>query len=59
MNYPPKHHQEKQYENALELVKMYPLATVITASNNSVLSTHIPLVYTPKGTLGTLVRSPR
>ena len=34
---------------------MYPLATVITASNNSVLSTHIPLVYTPKGTLGTLV----
>ena len=55
MNYPPKHHQEEQYKNALELVKMYPLATVITSSNNRVLSTHIPLVYTSKGALGTLV----
>jgi len=55
MNYPPKHHQEEQYKNALELVKIYPLATVITSSNNRILSTHIPLVYTPEGTLGTLV----
>ena len=55
MNYPPKHHQEDRFENALELIKMYPLATVITSSNNEVLSTHIPLVYSDKGTLGTLV----
>ena len=55
MNYPPKHHQEDRFENALELIKMYPLATVITSSSNKVLSTHIPLVYSEKGTLGTLV----
>ena len=55
MNYPPKHHQEDRFENALELIKMYPLATVITSSSNKVLSTHIPLVYSDKGTLGTLV----
>ena len=55
MNYPPKHHQEERFENALELIKMYPLATVITSSSNKVLSTHIPLVYSDKGTLGTLV----
>jgi len=55
MNYPPKHHQEDRFENALELIKMHPLATVITSSSNKVLSTHIPLVYSDKGTLGTLV----
>jgi len=55
MNYPPKHHQEDRFENALELIKMHPLATVITSSSNKVLSTHIPLVYSEKGTLGTLV----
>ena len=55
MNYPPKHHQEDRFENALELIKVYPLATVITSSSNKVLSTHIPLVYSDKGTLGTLV----
>ena len=55
MNYPPEHHQEDRFENALELIKMYPLATVITSSSNKVLSTHIPLVYSDKGTLGTLV----
>ena len=55
MNYPPKHHQEDRFENALELIKMYPLATVISSSINKVLSTHIPLVYSDKGTLGTLV----
>ena len=55
MNYPPEHHQEDRFENALELIKLYPLATVITSSINKVLSTHIPLVYSDKGTLGTLV----
>lgn len=55
MNYPPEHHQEDRFENALELIKVYPLATVITSSSNKVLSTHIPLVYSDKGTLGTLV----
>tara|TARA_B110000305_G_scaffold136574_1_gene152435 strand:- start:254 stop:877 length:624 start_codon:yes stop_codon:yes gene_type:complete len=55
MNYPPEHHQEDRFENALELIKLYPLATVITSSSNEVLSTHIPLVYSDKGTLGTLV----
>ena len=55
MNYPPEHHQEDRFENALELIKLYPLATVITSSSNKVLSTHIPLVYSDKGTLGTLV----
>lgn len=55
MKYPPKHHQEEQFKNALELIKMYPLATVTTSSNNKILSTHIPLVYKPEGTLGTLV----
>lgn len=55
MKYPPKHHLEKRFENALELIKMYPLATLITSSNNKVLSSHTPLVHNTLGTLGTLV----
>ncbi len=56
MNYPPKHHQEKHFENALELIKRFPLATIITSSKNHILSTHTPLVYSTKsGTLGKLV----
>lgn len=55
MKYPPKHHQEKRFENALELIKMYPLATLITSSNNEVISSHTPLVYNIGGALGTLV----
>lgn len=54
MKYPPKHHQENSFENALNLINMYPLATVITSCNNKVLSSHTPLVYNTQGTLGTL-----
>lgn len=56
MNYPPKHHQEKHFENALELIKRFPLATLITSSKNHILSTHTPLIYSKKeGILGRLV----
>lgn len=45
MNYPPKHHQEQNFENIVSLIKEYPLATMLSVKDNDVLATHVPLIY--------------
>ena len=45
MKYPPFHHQDHNKEHMLEVIKTYPLATVISVSNHVPYITHLPLVY--------------
>ena len=45
MNYPPKHHQDSDKNHMLEVIKAYPLATLISVKNNEPLITHLPLIY--------------
>ncbi|MFD2823083.1 FMN-binding negative transcriptional regulator [Lacinutrix iliipiscaria] len=45
MNYPPKYHQDNTKEHMIEVIKTYPLATVISIENNQPLITHLPLIY--------------
>lgn len=45
MNYPPKHHQDDNKDHMIDVIKTYPLATVISVKNNEPLITHLPLVY--------------
>lgn len=44
MTYPPKHHQDNNREHLIEVIKTYPLATVISVKNNQPLITHLPLI---------------
>ena len=44
MKYPPSQHQEYNKTHMVEVIKQYPLATVISVSNSEVLITHLPLV---------------
>lgn len=54
--YPPKHHQEYNFKNIIATIKAYPLATVISVSENKPIITHIPLLYIPnKGKYGSLI----
>lgn len=54
--YPPKHHQEYNFENIITTIKTFPLATIISVSNNKPVITHIPLLYIPnKGKYGSLI----
>ena len=43
--YPPKRHQESDIEKLIEVIKTYPLATLISVNNESPLITHLPLIY--------------
>jgi len=45
MNYPPKHHQDYDKNHMIDVIKTYPLATVISAQNNEPFITHLPLIY--------------
>lgn len=45
MKYPPPHHQDDNRDHMIEVIKNYPLATVISVDNNSPLVTHMPLIY--------------
>lgn len=45
MNYPPKHHQNDDHDHMIEVIKTYPLATIISVSNNQPLITHLPLIF--------------
>lgn len=45
MNYPPPHHQDHNITNMIEVIKTYPLATVISVKDNVPLITHMPLIY--------------
>ncbi len=56
MNYPPKHHQETDFKNIVETIKRYPLATLISAKDSKIFTTHVPLIYNASGgEFGTLV----
>ena len=55
MQYPPAHHQEGNYKNIVQLMQMYPLATIHSCVNNEIESTHTPLVYQPNEQLGVLI----
>lgn len=43
--YPPKQHQDNNIDHMIEVIKNYPLATVISVKDNRPLITHLPLVY--------------
>ena len=45
MNYPPKHHLDDDQNHMIEVIKTYPLATVISVINNEPLITHLPLIF--------------
>lgn len=45
MNYPPKQHQDNDISHMLEVIKTYPLATIISVENNQPFITHLPLIY--------------
>jgi transcriptional regulator len=43
--YPPKKHQDSDKKHLIEVMKTYPLATVISVKDNTPLITHLPLIY--------------
>lgn len=45
MKYPPKHHQDNNINHMVDVIKTYPLATVISVSDNTPLITHLPLIF--------------
>ena len=51
MKYPPKYHQDNDKLHMLEVIKTYPLATVISIIDNKPLITHLPLIINDKGKL--------
>ena len=51
MNYPPKHHQDNDKLHMVEVIKTYPLATIISVENDEPLVTHLPLIYREDGKL--------
>ena len=51
MKYPPPHHQDPDQLHMIEVIKAYPLATVISVKDNEPIVTHLPLVYREDGKL--------
>ena len=45
MSYPPQKHQDNNKNHLIEVIKTYPLATVISVKDNQPLITHLPLIY--------------
>ncbi|WP_142783921.1 FMN-binding negative transcriptional regulator [Changchengzhania lutea] len=43
--YPPAHHQGDDRNHMIEVIKTYPLATVISVKDNQPFITHLPLIY--------------
>ncbi len=52
MNYPPKHHLDDDLDHMIEVIKTYPLATVISVKDNQPLVTHLPLIYENRKLIG-------
>jgi transcriptional regulator len=52
MNYPPKHHQDNDKAHLYEVIKTYPLATLISIENNKPLITHLPLILEGEKLIG-------
>lgn len=54
--YCPSHFQEHRTEVLLDLIKQYPLATVVALENGDLSANHIPLMYeAAEGTAGKLI----
>lgn len=51
LNYPPKHHQDDNINHLIEVIKTYPLATIISVKGNEPFITHLPLIYREDGKL--------
>ena len=51
LSYPSKHHQDNDINHMIEVIKTYPLATIISVKNNQPLITHLPLIYNDEGNL--------
>lgn len=45
LKYPPPYHQDHDKNHMIEVIKNYPLATVISVKDNSPFITHLPLIY--------------
>ncbi|QDO93773.1 FMN-binding negative transcriptional regulator [Formosa sediminum] len=52
MSYPPKIYQDSKTSHLLEVIKQYPLATIISVENNTPIITHLPLIYKSKKLIG-------
>lgn len=52
MNYPPQKHQDSNINHMIEVIKSYPLATVISVGENEPLITHLPLIYENEKLIG-------
>ena len=50
--YPPKKHQDDNCNHMIEVIKTYPLATVISIKDNQPLITHLPLIYEDQKLIG-------
>ncbi len=47
--YPPKHYVSHEYQHAVETMRRFPLATLISADGENCFPTHLPLVYHAEG----------
>ena len=45
MKYPPNYHLDSDQNHMIEVIKTYPLATVISVADNQPLITHLPLIF--------------
>ncbi|GEQ85611.1 hypothetical protein ULMS_11190 [Patiriisocius marinistellae] len=46
--YPPKHHQTKDIQKMIAVIKQYPLAMLVSANEGVPFVTHIPIIYNDK-----------
>ncbi|WP_299254038.1 FMN-binding negative transcriptional regulator [uncultured Lacinutrix sp.] len=44
MKYPPKHHQDNDRNHIINVIKTYPLATLVSVKDNEPIITHLPLI---------------
>ena len=52
MKYPPKHHQDNNINHMIDVIKTYPLATVISVKDDLPLITHLPLILEDNKLIG-------
>ena len=52
MQYPPKIHQDDNWEHILEVIKTFPLATLISVNQDKPVITHLPLIWNGEKLVG-------
>ena len=50
--YPPPHHQDNNKDHLIEVIKTYPLATLISVMDDEPFVTHLPLIYKDNTLIG-------